>query len=86
MFYIWDDLLLFKIRVDMTIRRCVPESEHGRILQEYHASCNTPKYTLVVFNVFRVLCRHKLIFFVIEMRKHGKLETRKNVQDIRTKV
>ena len=22
----------------MTIRRCVPESEHGRILQECHAS------------------------------------------------
>ena len=27
-----------------------------------HILCNTPKYTLVVFNLFRVLCRHKLNF------------------------
>ena len=25
-------------------------------------SCNTPKYTLFVFNMFRVFCRHKLNF------------------------
>ena len=25
-------------------------------------NCNTPKYTLVVFNVFRVFCRYKLNF------------------------
>ena len=25
-------------------------------------NCNTPKYTLVVFNMFRVFCRHKLKF------------------------
>ena len=25
-------------------------------------NCNTPKYTLVVFNVFRVFCGHKLNF------------------------
>ena len=37
-FYIWDDPLLFKRGADMTIRRCVAESEHGRILQECHAS------------------------------------------------
>ena len=37
-FYIWDDPLLFKRRADMKIRRCVPESEHGKILQECHAS------------------------------------------------
>ena len=37
-FYIWDDPLLFKRGVDMTIKRCVPESEQGRILQECHAS------------------------------------------------
>ena len=24
--------------------------------------CNTPKYTLVIFNMFRVFCRHKLNF------------------------
>ena len=27
--------------------------------------CNTPKYTIIVFNVFRVFCRYKLKFFVI---------------------
>ena len=37
-FYIWDDPLLFKRGVDMIIRRCVPESELGRILYECHAS------------------------------------------------
>ena len=37
-FYIWDDPLLFKRGVDMIIRRCVPESEQGRILYECHAS------------------------------------------------
>ena len=37
-FYIWDDLLLFKRGADMIIRRCVPESEQGRILYEGHAS------------------------------------------------
>ena len=30
-FYIWDDPLLFKKGIDMIIRRCVPESEQGRI-------------------------------------------------------
>ena len=38
MFYIWDDPLLFKRGADMIIRRCVPESEQGKILQECHAS------------------------------------------------
>ena len=37
-FYIWDDPLLFKRGVDMIIRRCVPESEQGKILHECHAS------------------------------------------------
>ena len=37
-FYIWDDPLLFKRGADMIIRRCVPESEQGIILYEYHAS------------------------------------------------
>ena len=37
-FYIWDDPLLFKRGVDMIIRRCVPESEQSKILQECHAS------------------------------------------------
>ena len=27
-------------------------------------NCNTLKYTLVVFNMFWVFCRHKLKFFV----------------------
>ena len=37
-FYIWDDPLLFKRGAYMIIRRCVPESEQGKILQECHAS------------------------------------------------
>ena len=37
-FYIWDDLLLFKRGADMIIRRCVPETEQGRILDKCHAS------------------------------------------------
>ena len=37
-FYIWDDPLLFKRGPDMIIRRCVPKSEQGKILQECHAS------------------------------------------------
>ena len=37
-FYIWDDPLLFKKGADMIIRRCVPESEQGRIFYECHAS------------------------------------------------
>ena len=37
-FYIWDDPLLFKRGADKIIRRCVPESEQGKILHECHAS------------------------------------------------
>ena len=37
-FYIWDDPLFFKRGADMIIRRCVLESEQGKILQECHAS------------------------------------------------
>ena len=37
-FYIWEDPLLLKRGADMIIRRCVPESEQGKILQECHAS------------------------------------------------
>ena len=37
-YYIWDDPLLFKRGVDMIIRRCVPESEQCKILNECHAS------------------------------------------------
>ena len=36
--YIWDDPLLFKRGTDMIIRRCVPESEQCKILNECHAS------------------------------------------------
>ena len=32
--YIWDDLLLFKRGANMIIKRYVPESEQGKILQE----------------------------------------------------
>ena len=37
-YYIWDDPLLFKRGADMIIRRCVPESEQSRIMNECHAS------------------------------------------------
>ena len=37
-YYIWDDPLLFKRGADMIIRRCVPENEQDKILNECHAS------------------------------------------------
>ena len=37
-YYIWDDPLLFKRGADMIIRRCLLESEQGKILNECHAS------------------------------------------------
>ena len=37
-YYIWDDPLLFKRGADMIIRRCVPENDQGKILNECHAS------------------------------------------------
>ena len=37
-YYIWDDTLLFKRGADLIIRRCVPESEQCKILNECHAS------------------------------------------------
>ena len=38
--------------------------------------CNTPKYTLVVFDMFRVLCKHNLNFFCNLNAKHGNSKTR----------
>ena len=37
-YYIWDDPLLFKRGADMIIRRCVPENEQSKIMNEFHAS------------------------------------------------
>ena len=37
-YYIWDDPLLFKRGADMIIRKCVPENEQGKSLDECHAS------------------------------------------------
>ena len=37
-YYIWDDPLLFKRGANLIIRRCVPEGEQSKILQECHAS------------------------------------------------
>ena len=37
-FYIWDDPLLFRRGANLIIRRCVPEIEQGKILDECHAS------------------------------------------------
>ena len=35
-FYIWDDPLLFKRGAYMIIRRCVPETEQGEIIDKCH--------------------------------------------------
>ena len=37
-YYILDDPLLFRRGADLIIRRCVPEGEQSKILQECHAS------------------------------------------------
>ena len=37
-FYIWDDLLLFRRGADLIIRKCVPKTKQGKILDEFHAS------------------------------------------------
>ena len=37
-FYFWDDPLLFKRGADMIIRRCVPETEQGEIIDKCPAS------------------------------------------------
>ena len=37
-YYIWDNPQLFKRGADMIIRRCVPESEQCKIVNEFHAS------------------------------------------------
>ena len=37
-YYIWDGPLIFKRGADMIIRRCVPESEQCKIVNECHAS------------------------------------------------
>ena len=37
-FYIWDDPLLYRRGANMIIRRCVPETEQGGIMEKCHAS------------------------------------------------
>ena len=37
-FYIWDDPLLYRRGAYMIIRRCVPETEQGGIMEKCHAS------------------------------------------------
>ena len=37
-FYIWDDPLLFRREAYMIIRRCVPKTEQGEIIDKCHAS------------------------------------------------
>ena len=37
-FYIWDDPMLSRRRVDQIIRRCVPKAEQAKILDKCHAS------------------------------------------------
>ena len=36
--YIWDDPLLYRRGADMIIRRCVPETKQGGIMEKCHAS------------------------------------------------
>ena len=36
--YIWDDPLLYRREADMIIRRCVPKTEQGGIIEKCHAS------------------------------------------------
>ena len=36
--YIWDDPILYRKAADMIIRRCVPETEQGGIMEKCHAS------------------------------------------------
>ena len=36
--YIWDDPLLYRREADMIIRRCVPKTEQGGIMEKCHAS------------------------------------------------
>ena len=43
-FYIWDDPLLFRRGADMIIKRCVPETEQGGIMEKM--SCITIWWTL----------------------------------------
>ena len=55
--------LTYELDVVLPIEVVVPSlrvsRENGLTPQEY---CNTPKDTLVVVNMFRVFCRHKLKF------------------------
>ena len=37
-FYIWDEPLLYRRGADVIIRRCVPETEQGGIMEKCHAS------------------------------------------------
>ena len=36
--YIWDDPLLYRRGEDMIIRRCVPETEQGGIMEKCHVT------------------------------------------------
>ena len=51
----FDSLVNYIIEINGCIQKIVWE---GGLLR----SCNTPKYILVVFNIFRVFCRHNLNF------------------------
>ena len=52
-----------------------------------HNICNTLKYTLVFFNMFRVFCMYNLKFFVIVILLSDKIsKSREFVQYTRVKV
>ena len=62
--------MLFVEKKDGTLRLCVYYRQLNKMTVKNKYSlpriddlfCNTPKYTLVVFDMFRVFCRYNLNF------------------------
>ena len=51
------ELAPFDPKIERTISRLQREI---RVLVVHNRYCNTPKYTLAVFDMFRVFCKHNL--------------------------
>ena len=67
-----------------------PEEQRGMIerslkleAKTYDGTCNTPKYTLAVFDMFRVFCQHNLNVSLVKCEK-WKFRYPEFVQDLRT--
>ena len=71
-FYIWDDPLLFKRGANMIIRRCVPESEQGKILQECH--CWTKRHIQIYSRITKGLLSNP------RQRRHKTCWTKRHIQ------